>query len=193
MASTKKVYFRRQYIGEHIFFWESRHCFQSNQHRNGGQNHDTCCRAAGRCHGYYNGCSAAAEAIKGSNESPLSPLSMEAIEGSNESPRSPLSICITRSVSEGHQGLSFGHFVSHCSNSLDSSSGRQSGQTKGLNGPPTPIACCVKQIKGFHLSPRSPPPRRYSRRSGEDNDRRRGNMCHGHVAIAVRASLEAVH
>jgi len=44
----------------------------------------------------------------------------------------------------------------------------------------------MDKIEGFDLSPRSPPSRRYSRRSGEDNGRRRGNMCHGSVAIAVR-------
>ena len=51
----------------------------------------------------------------------------------------------------------------------------------------------MEEIEGFHLSPRSPPSRRYSRRSGEDNGRRRGDMCHGSVAIAVRAALEAAH
>ena len=50
----------------------------------------------------------------------------------------------------------------------------------------------TEEIEGFHLSPRLPPSRRYSRRSGEDNGRRRGNMCHGSVAIAVRIILEAV-
>ena len=59
---------------------------------------------------------------------------------------------------------------------MNSISGRQSGQTKGLNGPPTPITCCgwIEDIEGFHLSPQSPPQRHYSRRNSHDNGRRRG-------------------
>ena len=91
---------------------------QNGHHRNGVQNHDTSWRAAGRCHGYCDGCSAAAEAI----------------EGSNKSPRSPLSIRSMRLVSGRHQGLSFGHFVSHYSNSSNLGTGRQSGCKANLLG-----------------------------------------------------------
>ena len=37
----------------------------------------------------------------------------------------------------------------------------------------------MEEIEGFHLSPRSSPQRRYSRRNSHDNGRRRGEMCHG--------------
>ena len=46
------------------------HRSQNGRHRNGGENHDTSRRAAGRCHGYCDGCSAATEAIEDSNEIP---------------------------------------------------------------------------------------------------------------------------
>ena len=62
------------------------------------------------------------------------------------------------------------------------------------NVPPTSSACCgwMEKVEGYDLSPRSPPSRRYSRRSGQDNGRWRGNMCHGSGAITVQVVLEAV-
>ena len=80
------IFFRAGMSAITLFSKTPIHRSQNGRHRNGGQNHDTSRRAAGRCHGHCDGCSAAAETI----------------EGSNESPRSPPSIRTTRSVSGGH-------------------------------------------------------------------------------------------
>ena len=41
------------------------------------------------------------------------------------------------------------------------------------------------------MSPRSPPKRRYSRRNGHDNRRRRGEMCHGSRRHCGASCLES--